>query len=307
MNDLTRALLADTRNIARDQIERIFEERMTALMKGVEQAVAESLAATRRELTGKLNQAVRRLRDSESDAQWSKAVVDATHGFCDRAALFTLDGQTLHLEAARHLAGAVADVSLDQAAAFSSAAHSKDTIVALRSKSEMSQPIAQWAGESEDGRFYLFPIAARNRVVALLYADAAAREVETNGLELLATIAGAVIETRATSKDARDGFVQIGAASGSSDQDLSLRARRFARKQVAEIRLYQSENVKNGRAGRNLYTSLKEEIDSARDVFRREFLSGSGEMKDYLHLELVQTLANDDVELLGPGYPGPMA
>jgi hypothetical protein len=27
---------------------------------------------------------------------------------------------------------------------------------------------------------------------------------------------------------------------------------------------------------------------------------------DYLHLELVRTLANDDVELLGQDYPGPM-
>jgi hypothetical protein len=29
-------------------------------------------------------------------------------------------------------------------------------------------------------------------------------------------------------------------------------------------------------------------------------------MVDYLHLELVQTLANDDPDLLGNNYPGPM-
>jgi hypothetical protein len=28
---------------------------------------------------------------------------------------------------------------------------------------------------------------------------------------------------------------------------------------------------------------------------------------DYLHLELVRTLANDEVELLGQEYPGPLA
>jgi hypothetical protein len=27
---------------------------------------------------------------------------------------------------------------------------------------------------------------------------------------------------------------------------------------------------------------------------------------DYLHLELVRTLGNDDAELLGQGYPGAM-
>jgi hypothetical protein len=29
-------------------------------------------------------------------------------------------------------------------------------------------------------------------------------------------------------------------------------------------------------------------------------------MVDYLHPELVRTLANDDVELLGSDYPGPL-
>jgi len=75
---------------------------------------------------------------------------------------------------------------------------------------------------------------------------------------------------------------------------------------VAGIRLYQSESVKNGRAAHDLYTSLKTEIDSARDAFRSEFLNASDSMVDYLHLELVRTLANDDVELLGPEYPGAM-
>ncbi len=90
------------------------------------------------------------------------------------------------------------------------------------------------------------------------------------------------------------------------DRELHLRAQRFARVQVAEIRLYQSEKVKKGRAAHDLYTSLKEEIDSAREAFRAEFLNASDSMVDYLHLELVRTLANDDAEVLGQDYPGPM-
>jgi hypothetical protein len=30
-------------------------------------------------------------------------------------------------------------------------------------------------------------------------------------------------------------------------------------------------------------------------------------MVDYIHVELLRTLANDDAELLGEDYPGPMA
>jgi hypothetical protein len=87
---------------------------------------------------------------------------------------------------------------------------------------------------------------------------------------------------------------------------MHLRAQRFARVQVAQIRLYQSEKVKIGRTAHDLYTSVKEEVDAAREVFRREFLNSSDSMVDYLHLEMVRTLANDDADVLGKDYPGPM-
>ena len=309
MNDLTRAFLADTRNVARDQIERVFEERLAALSAGVVQAVAESLAGARRELASNLNRAVRRLRGSESEQQWTNATVDATQGYSDRAALFLLRDGSLYLAAARNIAAVdqMPATPLDSAPAFASAVHSEDTVVALRTKSEMSGAIARWAGEDPARKFYLFPIAAKGRIVALLYADAADQNLETNGLELLATVAGAVIESRSFVGGARRTLVNIAApATSLEEQDLQLKAQRFARNQVAEIRLYKSENVKNGRAERSLYTSLKTEIDSARETFRRDFMSASGTMVDYLHMELVRTLANDDVQLLGPDYPGPL-
>jgi hypothetical protein len=91
------------------------------------------------------------------------------------------------------------------------------------------------------------------------------------------------------------------------DQDMSLRAQRFARVKVAEIQLYQPAKVTAGRGARDLYGSLQPHIDAARAVFRERFLTPGWKIADYLHTELVRTLANDDAELLGPGYPGPMA
>ena len=52
---------------------------------------------------------------------------------------------------------------------------------------------------------------------------------------------------------------------------------------------------------------FRKPIDSARDKFRQDFFLPCPTMVDYLHLELVRTLANDDPELLGTEYPGPMA
>ena len=95
-------------------------------------------------------------------------------------------------------------------------------------------------------------------------------------------------------------------AASREEQELHLRAQRFARVHVAGIRLHKSEKVKEGRIQHALYASLKTEIDSARDVFQRDFLPISPTMVDYLHLELLRTLANENAELLGPDYPGPM-
>src|SRR5580704_869787 len=127
------------RSVARDQTERVsfddrLEERLAALSAGVVQAVAESLAGARRELTSRLNQAVRRLRASETEEQWSKTIVDATQGFSDRAALFSLRDGSLELAASRNMPGwdAIRAISLNSAPAFLNAAQSRDTVVALR-------------------------------------------------------------------------------------------------------------------------------------------------------------------------------
>jgi hypothetical protein len=90
------------------------------------------------------------------------------------------------------------------------------------------------------------------------------------------------------------------------EQRIHLRAQRFARVHVAEMRLFQADAVQAGRTGRNLYDALRQSIDAAREAFHQSFFAPCPSMVDYLHLELVRTLANDDPDLLGNNYPGPM-
>jgi hypothetical protein len=90
------------------------------------------------------------------------------------------------------------------------------------------------------------------------------------------------------------------------EQRIHLRAQRFARVQAAGMRLFQGDAVRAGRAGRNLYDTLRNSIDAAREAFRLSFFAPCSSMVDYLHLELVHTLANDDPDLLGNNYPGPV-
>ncbi|MBM3761756.1 MAG: hypothetical protein FJW36_16100 [Acidobacteria bacterium] len=87
-------------------------------------------------------------------------------------------------------------------------------------------------------------------------------------------------------------------------RELHMRAQRFARVQVAEMRLYKDDAVKAGRRDSNIYLRLKSEIDEARERYLAQFLDGQTHMRDYLHGELVETLAIDNPQLMGPDYPG---
>jgi len=316
-----------------ERVEWIFEERFRGLQTRLEEyyrgtindhvaaALIEARGGIRREFAEKVNQALRRLRVFESDAQWAAAVLDATESYSDRTALFTLNGLNLHLAAVRGMGppGDLEDVPLSVAPAFASAIATTDTVVALRTASEMSPQLAAVFGEDPALRFHLFPIATRERVAAVLYADAAVL-VEASALELLCGVAGIVLDSlTGRPSSTRDDLVRIaaserrGAGIGAwfqlsrADQELHLRAQRFARVQVAEMRLYKSDAVKEGRAKRDLYSLLKADIDSARELFQRDYLTATPTMVDYFHLELVRTLANEEAELLGKDYPGPLA
>ncbi len=90
------------------------------------------------------------------------------------------------------------------------------------------------------------------------------------------------------------------------EQRLHLAAQRFARVQVAQMRLDWAEAVERGRRQSNLYDELRAGIDAAREKFREEHIAACRSMRDYLHLEMVRVLAQDDAARLGPDYPGPL-
>ncbi len=291
MNDRINALLAETHNDLREQLSAA-QRHFARLEQLLGTRESKDLAA--------LNHAARRLR-SAGAGLWVQVLVEAAAPFSARVALFTLHGGSLHLEAAPGRT-TIEDVPLDAAPAFRSAVETRDTVVALRTSGEMSASIAAFFGAAADGRFHLFPVSTGERVVALLYADGPQAGLQPDALELLATLAGAAIESRPTIPS--NGLVHIGEPAERVEPDLNLKARRFARVLVAEMLLYQAEQVKNGRTERDLYTALKAQIDAAREAYRSAFLEDSEGLPDYLHQELVHTLAHDDVELLGKDYPG---
>jgi len=93
---------------------------------------------------------------------------------------------------------------------------------------------------------------------------------------------------------------------GPDDQKLHLQAQRVARVRVARMRLDREEAWRRGLAESDIYGALRRDIEAARTEFLQTFLSKSSTMVDYLHLEILRSLANEDDRVLGREYPGPM-
>ena len=218
-------------------------------------------------------------------------------------------------------------VKVDEAPAFHGVLESLDTVICLRSPGELSNEIAARVGEDMGRRVCLVPLLVgrgepQRKAAAVLYAESDHEPLDVNVLELLCAAAGAshdcrLMGQRLTSSGRPGAILSIAPAPAAAhsepdwsrlpheEQELHLKAQRFARVRVAEMRLYLSQQVKEGRAQSRLYMALRGEMDRGRAQFKHEFLH-SPTMLDYFHLEVLHTLANDDASLLGVEYPGPL-
>lgn len=325
------AALEDARLRARqqaiDSLDAILTQRFAEIEKHLrdeaESTVRSARDVTKRELTERLNHIVRRLRQSETRESAVGTLLEAATDFCARAALFAVTPGSLRLEAARPATESNGvEAPLPSARAFATAVESKDTVVSAATEGEMSPAIVAALGQTAK-RIYLFPIAVRQTIIGVLYAEPGDEAVDVSALELLAALSGEFLRAGETPIErAAAGLIRIEGAQETvparssrasswselsrTEQEIHLRAQRFARTRVAALLLHKTAQVREGRSRRDLYGALREEIDAERQEFREQFTDKCPSMVDYYHLELVRTLAQENSALLGPGYPGPL-
>jgi hypothetical protein len=346
------------------QVESEVESRVAVAIEAtVRGAVGDAVAESQRALAEELNQAVRRLRQSASADEVYSVLLDVTGSFCEQAVVFSVHERRARAQGVRRPLveageGPAAEspppveVSLSEAAAFTTAIDTRDPVVAMSTEAEVSAALVQLFGHHPDERVYLFPLNVHGEAAGLLYA---AGRVQAPSLELLSEVAALQLQILARLQapalpvaQALAAPAAAGAAAGSAQldnqlvniagslfqqpvhagaavqtviapqrgewsrlsreqQQMHLAAQRFARVQVARMRLARPDAVRSGRVRRDIYGTLRVEIDTAREEFRDKFMTASPSMVDYLHLELVRSLADDDANLFGPEYPGPLA
>jgi hypothetical protein len=283
----------------------------------------------RRSQVESLNQILRRLRETGAD-RILELLVDGCSSHADQAVVLVFESNQARSAGGFGLPPAETEngaISFDtgSARAVIAAIDTRDPVVALATEAEISPVLAEAFGRLKDGKAYLFPVIARHSVVAMLIASGVSVPAP---IELLCEAAGMRLETMgvqlmrpaSASPGPQNVLVHLGpgvVASETSglrswddltleDQKLHLQAQRMARVRVAEMRLYHEKELRSGVAAGNIYETLQGEIDAARDQFLQTFLSKSSTMVDYLHLEILRSLAHDDDLLLGQSYPGPM-
>jgi hypothetical protein len=92
------------------------------------------------------------------------------------------------------------------------------------------------------------------------------------------------------------------AGMSAEDADTHRKAQRFARLLVDEIKLYNQAKVAEGRRHKDLYDRLKEDIDKSRSTFQKRYGSTAAASGDYFQREVVRSLAEDDLSVMGANF-----
>ena len=86
------------------------------------------------------------------------------------------------------------------------------------------------------------------------------------------------------------------------DADTHRKAQRFARLLVDEVKLYNQAKVAEGRKNKDLYDRMKDDIEKSRATYQKRYGSTAANSGNYFQLELLRSLAEDDISIMGPNF-----
>jgi hypothetical protein len=111
-------------------------------------------------------------------------------------------------------------------------------------------------------------------------------------------VVAAATGAAAAAAPAKDAFAQM----SPEDAEIHRKAQRFARLLTDEIKLYNQAKVAEGRKHKDVYDRLKEDIEKSRATYAKRYGNTAAASGDYFNNEIVRSLAEDDVALMGPNF-----
>jgi hypothetical protein len=315
-----------------------------------------------------LVQAVSNIHAGSTQKEILRALLDAGSGYCSRIALFVVKAGAASGWQSRGFSDeeTAKDFALDLNAGPVANAY-QNRVATPGNIAEMDARFVEHFGTPAHEQVLVLPLALKDKVAALVYADGGdSGKLDSNALELLVIATSSWLEVTSLRKQAaakEDGLassrlesavapvqtvssfsdpfaahapkhvppsrepepepapevVEVVSAHASAaaapaaatdpwaglspeDADVHRKAQRFARLLVDEIKLYNQAKVAEGRRHKDLYDRLKEDIDKSRGTFQKRYGSTAAANGDYFSHELLRSLAEDDISIMGPNF-----
>ena len=316
--------MADPKAIA-ENVERVvsevFDQRAAELRAQVVKRVMEELAPLLVEQTpptAVLESCVAAIEDGASQADILRALLDGAARFSGRVALFVVRGNTATGWEARGFDNedAVKKASLDAGQGLTARAI-QDRIPAAAAAVDFDSGFIASVGDPADGNALVLPLLVREKVPAVVYADAGTGDgkLDNAAVQLLVRSAGHWLELLTARKaapaaekaEAEAERAQEAPAAepevSAEQEEVHKKAKKFAKLLVDELKLYNQSKVAEGRAHKDLYNRLKEDIDKSRAAYDKRYGNTPAASGDYFRQAVIRILADNDESLLGSSFP----
>jgi hypothetical protein len=343
------------KEIVRGAVAQSLERQLASLRESVVQDVLREISPSLGERasgssTAALKKAVAAIQAGSTQKEILRALLDNTVLYGGRAALFVVkNGSATGWQGiAFSNNDAIKDFPIDITSGLAAQAiqsHESECGAA----SQFDRRFVATFGAPGDDRAVVLPLLLRDKVSALVYADAGSGSMlDEAALDVLVRATSAWLEVisqrrqaqkegaeasepspAAPSNDPFAAHAPIHAAKAqlesqaapaamaaaaawggggprtavpSEETDADRKAQRFARLLIDEIKLYNHAKVNEGRKHKDLYDRLKDDIEKSRATYQKRYGNTPAGSADYFNQELISSLAEDDISLLGGNF-----
>jgi len=319
----------EIQNIIEEAVAGVLEAAMPKLRSEIVRRATEELQllepAPGSSPTDLLSAAAASIQEATSQAEILRHLLEGEARFARRVALFVVKGNSVSGWQGTGFDDndAVKSASLNTSATLVSRAI-QGRIPVGGSASEFDAAFIASVKAPAGDKCAVLPLVVKERVAAIIYADAGATPggmLDSSALATLTRFAAVWLELAALRKAgpvAAEEAPPAAAASAaapsgspapapaaplSEEGELHRKALRFAKLLVEEIKLYNQGKVAEGKQHRDLYERLREDIEKSRATYDKRYGETPVASSDYFNQELIRVLADNDISLMGSSFP----
>jgi hypothetical protein len=333
---------SDIRSIIEQAVAQGLEAALPLLREDIVNLATEAVQASAQSNgaspTALLSAAATQIQDGTTQVEILRYLLDGCSMFAARVALFVVKGGTVsgwqgtgfenndlvkgtNLSTGRGLmadaiggrvpaAGKASEFDTGFLAAVKSPAEDACLVLPLVVKDKAAAVIYADGGTIADGAFDASALSVLTRFAALWLETATTRRVDSGTISVQepepaqAVVASAAATFTSPTTPATSPAAPAAQTFASSDEaDLHKKAKRFAKLLVEEIMLYNQAKVAQGKKNQDLYTRLRDDIEKSRATYDKRYGESAVAAANYFNQELIRILADNDVSLMGDGFP----